>query len=98
MMLQRPDWMRVLWKFLPRASLAHVDDLKGQRGWRGATVEARDLPPWMQLLISVFFRTLFSYSSQALQETGITPSLRCFLPSTTSCPSSRAPPLGGPTY
>lgn len=28
MMVQRPDWMRVLWQFLPRASLVHVDDLK----------------------------------------------------------------------
>lgn len=32
MMVQRPDWMRVLWKFLPRVSLFHRDDLKETEG------------------------------------------------------------------
>lgn len=58
-MVQRPDWMDVLWRFLPRASLVPMDDLNKAEGpVMGQLQKHRRLPPWLQLLNPVFFRTL----------------------------------------
>lgn len=40
MIVQKPEWVHILWGFLLRASLVHVDGLKEAEGLPWATGEA----------------------------------------------------------